>query len=148
MKDKARAAILQLIEKEREGDQIDRALLKNVLDIFIEVGMNTMEAYEADFEAALLIETAEFYKRKAAAWIQVQDLQPLQTISVHMLSMPSPETVTAAPGITQALSSWRDISARAGLACFLIHLPGEDGCRQDCCRIAQEGLMHRWAGCG
>lgn len=70
MKDKARAAILQLIEKEREGDQIDRALLKNVLDIFIEVGMNTMEAYEADFEAALLIETAEFYKRKAAAWIQ------------------------------------------------------------------------------
>ena len=71
MKDQARAAILQLIEKEREGDQIDRALLKNVLDIFIEVGMNTMEAYETDFEVTLLMETGEFYKRKAAAWIQV-----------------------------------------------------------------------------
>ena len=71
MKDKARAAILQAIEKEREGDQIDRALLKNNLDIFIEVGMNTMEAYEADFEAALLVETSDFYKRKAAAWIEV-----------------------------------------------------------------------------
>lgn len=71
MKDKARAAILSAIEKEREGQQVDRALLKNVLDIFIEVGMNTMDAYEADFETALLTETGEYYKRKAAAWIQV-----------------------------------------------------------------------------
>lgn len=71
MKDKARAAILQAIEKEREGDQIDRALLKNVLDIFIEVGMNSMECYEADFESAMLAETGQFYRRKAAAWIQV-----------------------------------------------------------------------------
>ena len=82
MKDKARLAILQLIDKEREGDQIDRALLKNVLDIFIEVGMNTMDAYEGDFEVALLNETGEFYKRKAAAWIQVKllELWPLSKV--------------------------------------------------------------------
>ena len=72
MKDPACAAILKAVEKEREGDQVDRALLKNVLDIFIEVGMNTMEAYEQDFEAPLLAETGEFYRRKAAAWIVVR----------------------------------------------------------------------------
>ncbi|KAK9809634.1 hypothetical protein WJX73_009175 [Symbiochloris irregularis] len=69
-KSNACAAILKAIEREREGDQVDRALLKNVLDIFIEVGMNTMEAYEQDFEAALLTETGEYYRRKAAAWIE------------------------------------------------------------------------------
>lgn len=70
-KGNACAAILKAIEREREGDQVDRALLKNVLDIFIEVGMNTMVAYEEDFEAAMLTETGEYYRRKAAAWIEV-----------------------------------------------------------------------------
>lgn len=36
----ARKAILALIERERNGEQIDRSLLKNVLGIFIEVGPN------------------------------------------------------------------------------------------------------------
>ena len=27
------------IDKEREGEQIDRALLKNVIDIFVEIGL-------------------------------------------------------------------------------------------------------------
>ena len=38
----------------------------------VQVGMNNMDYYNADFEAALLEASAEFYKRKAAAWIQVQ----------------------------------------------------------------------------
>ncbi|KAK9815921.1 hypothetical protein WJX72_012009 [[Myrmecia] bisecta] len=67
---RARDAILELIRQERDGEQIDRTLLKNVLAIFIEVGMGTMEAYEKDFEEALLESTASYYKRKAAAWIQ------------------------------------------------------------------------------
>ena len=44
--------------------QIDRALVKNVLDIYIRVGMESMDAYEADFEAELLTSTAAYYKRK------------------------------------------------------------------------------------
>jgi hypothetical protein len=44
--------------------QVDRALVKNVLDIYIRVGMDSMDAYEADFEADLLSTTATFYKRK------------------------------------------------------------------------------------
>ena len=71
LQERARDAILGLIDKERDGEQIDRALLKNVLGIFIEVGMGTMDNYQSDFEAFLLEETSAFYKRKAAAWIQV-----------------------------------------------------------------------------
>ena len=37
IKGRARAAILANMEREREGDQIDRALLKNTLEIFQEV---------------------------------------------------------------------------------------------------------------
>lgn len=76
-------AVLQLIHKEREGDVqkadapshcflgevIDKILIKNILDIFITMGMDTMECYEQDFEQDMLETTSEYYKVKAAAWI-------------------------------------------------------------------------------
>jgi hypothetical protein len=37
VKRRAKDALLRLIEREREGELIDRALVKNILDIFIEV---------------------------------------------------------------------------------------------------------------
>ncbi|OIV92058.1 hypothetical protein TanjilG_15049 [Lupinus angustifolius] len=58
-----------LIDQEREGEQIDRALLKNVLDIFVEIGMGQMDHYEDDFEAAMLKDTSAYYSRKASNWI-------------------------------------------------------------------------------
>ncbi|KAG2721496.1 hypothetical protein I3843_02G071300 [Carya illinoinensis] len=66
---KVRDAVISLIDQEREGEQIDRALLKNVLDIFVEIGMGQMEQYENDFEAAMLKDTAAYYSRKASVWI-------------------------------------------------------------------------------
>jgi len=75
IKKKTKDAILRLIEKEREGELIDRALVKNILGIFIEVGMGGMDTYERDFEDHLLTETGGFYKRKAAEWID-QDSCP------------------------------------------------------------------------
>ncbi|KAL6214830.1 hypothetical protein ACLB2K_014262 [Fragaria x ananassa] len=64
-----RASVIRLINKEREGEQIDRALLKNVIDIFVEVGMGQMDAYEQDFETQLLKDTGDYYSRKASNWI-------------------------------------------------------------------------------
>ncbi|KAL2892031.1 Cullin-1 [Bienertia sinuspersici] len=58
-----------LIDVEREGGQIDRALLKNVLDIYVEIGMGQMDHYEKDFEAHMLDDTAAYYSRKASSWI-------------------------------------------------------------------------------
>ncbi|KAK6780756.1 hypothetical protein RDI58_022940 [Solanum bulbocastanum] len=67
---KARDAVNVLIEQEREGEQIDRGLLKNVLDIFVGIGMGEMEYYENDFEDAMLKDTAAYYSRKASSWIE------------------------------------------------------------------------------
>ncbi|GFH16575.1 CULLIN_2 domain-containing protein, partial [Haematococcus lacustris] len=75
MKKKAREAVLRLVDKEREGELVDRALIKNILGIFIEVGMGSMDCYERDFEESLLAETGAYYQRKAALWIE-QDSCP------------------------------------------------------------------------
>ncbi|KAL8121588.1 hypothetical protein AgCh_018360 [Apium graveolens] len=69
LKVKVRDAVISLIDQEREGEQIDRALLKNVLDIFVEIGMSQMDQYENDFEEAMLTDTAAYYSRKASNWI-------------------------------------------------------------------------------
>ncbi|KAJ4846523.1 Cullin-1, partial [Turnera subulata] len=66
---KAKDAVLDVINKEREGEQIDRALLKNVLDIFVEIGMQSMEKYENDFEEHMLKDSASYYSLKASNWI-------------------------------------------------------------------------------
>lgn len=66
---KVRDAVISLIDQEREGEQIDRALLKNVLDIFVEIGLGSMDCYETDFETAMLNGTAAYYSRKASNWI-------------------------------------------------------------------------------
>ncbi|CAI9765867.1 unnamed protein product [Fraxinus pennsylvanica] len=66
---KVRDAVISLIDQEREGEQIDRALLKNILDIFVEIGMGQMDYYENDFEEAMLKDTAVYYSRKASNWI-------------------------------------------------------------------------------
>ena len=69
LKKNVKDAVLALVDKERDGEQVDRALVKSILGIFVEMGMGGMEAYEQDFEAHLLTNTAAFYSRKASVWI-------------------------------------------------------------------------------
>ncbi|KAH7543136.1 hypothetical protein FEM48_Zijuj02G0151300 [Ziziphus jujuba var. spinosa] len=66
---RVRDAVISLIDQEREGEQNNQALLKNVLDIFVELGMGQMVYYKKDFEAAMLEGTAPYYSRKASNWI-------------------------------------------------------------------------------
>ena len=44
--------------------------MKNVLDLFVQNGMGSLERYEEDFEMFFLQETAFYYSRKASRWIQ------------------------------------------------------------------------------
>ncbi|KAK9996245.1 hypothetical protein SO802_020931 [Lithocarpus litseifolius] len=67
--------VITLINKEREGQQIDRGLLKNVSDFFIEIGSECINCYEMDFEALMLRDTSEYYSHKASKWI-VEDSCP------------------------------------------------------------------------
>ncbi|KAG2422447.1 hypothetical protein HXX76_016017 [Chlamydomonas incerta] len=75
IKKRTKDGVLLLVEKEREGELVDRALVKNILGIFIELGMGNMDCYEKDFEEHLLTETSAFYRRKASQWIE-QDSCP------------------------------------------------------------------------
>ncbi|KAI9127075.1 hypothetical protein K1719_001634 [Acacia pycnantha] len=66
---KVRDAVISLIDQEREGKQIAQALLKNVLDIFVKIGMEQMDCYENDFEAYMLEANSGYYSPKASNWI-------------------------------------------------------------------------------
>lgn len=63
--------LVKQIGKEREGEQIDRSLLRNVRDIIVEIDMDTMDRYKQDFETPLLDDTATYYRSKATHWIGV-----------------------------------------------------------------------------
>ncbi|CAH8365722.1 unnamed protein product [Eruca vesicaria subsp. sativa] len=70
LQSKVREAVLALVDKEREGEDIDRKVTKRVLEFYIEIGM---ERYEQDFESFMLKDTASYYSRKASSWIQEDD---------------------------------------------------------------------------
>lgn len=75
--------LVDQIDQEREGEQIDRALLKNVLDIFVEIGMGKMDYYADDFEADMLNDTAAYYSRKASNWV-LKDSCPDYMLKVNV----------------------------------------------------------------
>lgn len=56
-----RVAVIGLIGKEREGEEINREPLKNVINVCV--------VYREDFEEHMLRETGEYYSRKASSWI-------------------------------------------------------------------------------
>jgi cullin 1 len=61
--------------------------LKNVLDIFVEIGLGQMDCYENDFEDFLLKDTTEYYSVKAQSWI-LEDSCP-----DYMIKVPSKATL-------------------------------------------------------
>ncbi|CAI9117906.1 OLC1v1019395C1 [Oldenlandia corymbosa var. corymbosa] len=68
------------IDHEREGKQIDSALLKDVVGIFVEIGLNH---YEDDLEAKILDATAAYYSQKAASLCNLEDSSPDHTLKVE-----------------------------------------------------------------
>ena len=70
IKEQVRNAILEMIKRERGGEVVNRSLIKQVLELFAEMGMGQMEVYTTEFESPFLENTAEFYKREAAVWVE------------------------------------------------------------------------------
>ncbi|KAJ8565983.1 hypothetical protein K7X08_008559 [Anisodus acutangulus] len=69
MNDGVTDAVISLIDRERQGEKIDQALVKNVLDIYVEMGGDSMKYYAKDFEESMLKDTAVFYSKKASDWM-------------------------------------------------------------------------------
>lgn len=67
MKVRVKNAVISLINQEREGEEIDQTLLKNVLEIFVDLGnkdeTRNMVYYVNDFETPFLNDTADYYTR-------------------------------------------------------------------------------------
>ncbi|XP_047328834.1 cullin-1-like [Impatiens glandulifera] len=61
-----RDSLMSMIDRERNDEEIDRVLVKSVIDMFMEMGE---EKYEKDFEKDMLKNTHKFYSFKASKWI-------------------------------------------------------------------------------
>ncbi|KAJ4705264.1 cullin 1 [Melia azedarach] len=66
---KVRDAVISLIDREREGEKIDRTLVKRILEIFVLMGMGDMDFYVEYFEAQMISDTGFYYSSKACTWI-------------------------------------------------------------------------------
>ncbi|XP_058083893.1 cullin-1-like [Magnolia sinica] len=70
LKGRVKDELLVLIDREREGEQIDRSLIKKVVDVFVEAGKGgNMELYEDDLEAHMLDSSANYYAQQASEHI-------------------------------------------------------------------------------
>lgn len=65
-----RKAALNIVRRERDGEAVDRSLLKQVLAIFVEMGMGKLDVYTQEWETPFLEDTAEFYRRTSLKWAE------------------------------------------------------------------------------
>jgi cullin 1 len=78
------ASILRMIKEEREGNVVDRDLIKRCVDIYVKMGMGNVDAYETDFEQPFLESSREFYGSKADGWI-VSDSTPSYLLKIEKI---------------------------------------------------------------
>ncbi|KAL0460819.1 UNVERIFIED_CONTAM: Cullin-1 [Sesamum latifolium] len=68
MNDQVRDAVLSLINREREGEEIDKGIVREAINIYVGIGEGSRKYY-VDFEEAMMKATTAFYSRKALDWI-------------------------------------------------------------------------------
>lgn len=70
----ATKAVLELINEDREGHGIAGEVLKTVIEMYIELGINSLIVYIREFEESLLPATAAFYAKQSRLWFETLDL--------------------------------------------------------------------------
>ena len=61
--------LLADIERERNGESIERIHLQKVIEMLIEVGMQSKKIYEQEFEAFLVTQTRDYYRNESNNYI-------------------------------------------------------------------------------
>jgi len=61
--------LLSLIRKERTGEVINRAIIKNITQMLVDLGINSRTVYEEDFEKHFLDTSSSFYKVESQTFI-------------------------------------------------------------------------------
>lgn len=62
-------AMLDVVNLERQGEIIDRALLRHCVEIFESMGMGSLDVYSIDFEEDFIEASRLFYNSKAQEWL-------------------------------------------------------------------------------
>ena len=75
-------ALLELINQERDDTVVDRALMKDSVQIFESMGLGSLDVYTTDLEASLLDSTREYYARKGETWMS-EDPTPAYLIKAE-----------------------------------------------------------------
>mmetsp|Transcript_8195 Transcript_8195/g.26051 ORF Transcript_8195/g.26051 Transcript_8195/m.26051 type:complete len:755 (+) Transcript_8195:75-2339(+) len=69
VKKDTRTALLRVINQERQGEQIDQDLVKGVIEMFIDLGLGSLNTYNTEFEEAFLPATTDYFVRQASGWL-------------------------------------------------------------------------------
>lgn len=74
-------ALLALIEKERNGEQIDTTLVKGVIDAYVSLGLNkekpkegSLDVYKKDLEEQFLANTETYYTTESSQFISMNSV--------------------------------------------------------------------------
>ncbi|KAH7939528.1 hypothetical protein HPB52_013521 [Rhipicephalus sanguineus] len=73
VRDRLRATLLSIVNKEREGGSVDRLAIKQACDMLESLGHGSRSIYEEDFERPFLAETTRFYKSRCQNYLQTMD---------------------------------------------------------------------------
>ena len=73
---KLAGALLKMIEKQRNGEEIDTTLVKKVIDSFVSLGLDisdtnrqNLDVYKEHFEAGFIENTKSYYKAESEAFV-------------------------------------------------------------------------------
>lgn len=69
IKEKVTTALLSLIEKDRNREEVDRSLLQAAIRIYVDIGMDNTSLYSLEFEKPFIQATSDYYLREAAQWL-------------------------------------------------------------------------------
>lgn len=69
-KERLSGAIVALIRRDRMNEVVDRAVIRDAVKIFVDMGVDhNNKVYQQDLELPFLEETSDFYGREASGWL-------------------------------------------------------------------------------
>ena len=69
IKDYLTSLLLEMVRRERNGEVVERTLIKNMCQMLVLLGINTRDVYHLNFEKPFLEESAEFYKLESQKFL-------------------------------------------------------------------------------
>lgn len=62
-------ALLEKIMQERDGEIVEKNILKEGIHLFVEMGLGSLQQYQDDFEKMFLQRTTEYYRALSQKWL-------------------------------------------------------------------------------